>query len=113
MYFSRKLYGGVVIAAALVALAAPNAEAAPAGQSHQGISGAALGRSVMPASSADPKCSHPCTSKPDKGWVYQDYFFFHSDCDNEGRRGKEVSLWRDYQCLGGDTWTDYDLWVLK
>lgn len=93
---------GAVAGAVLLVLAVPSiAGAAPAAQ-----------EPVQASSARTPSCSHPCSPSPGKGWKYQDYFFYESDCKANGRHGVDNHAWKKYQCKGGDTFTDYDLWVL-
>ncbi|MBO2453274.1 hypothetical protein J4573_39695 [Actinomadura barringtoniae] len=62
------------------------------------------------AAADSPKCKHPCSSKPGKGWHYLDYYFWKDDCAADGAKGVRHDIWKKYKCKGS-LWTDYDLWV--
>lgn len=57
------------------------------------------------------RCDHPCSNPPGPGWRYIDNYFWASSCIDVGNRGVNNRSWSKYQCKG-DTWTNYDLWVI-
>lgn len=48
---------------------------------------------------------------PDASWKYIDSYFWGSDCINAGNNGVDHGAWSTYECTGGGTWSDYQLWV--
>ncbi len=58
--------------------------------------------------------THGATSSvvhPDASWKYIDSYFWGSDCINAGNNGVDNGAWSTYECTGGGTWSDYQLWV--
>ncbi len=60
------------------------------------------------------RTGHQITSSsvtPKASWKFIDSYFWGSDCINAGNRGVDNGAWQTYECTGGGTWSDYNLWV--
>lgn len=45
-------------------------------------------------------------------WRYIDRYFWKTDCQNAGDRGRSQGLWSRYQCRYGGLFSYYELWVM-